>query len=128
MLSNYVSAMCGADGSGVQPGGISASVYSDDKPIVGFVLEGGAACAGARHLEGLVSHVRSMLDALRGGGREVFLLWAPRGTQGIRRVDGLARQGDVSDAWPDGLMDLLRTSSDEYLAATAEAQSIMDKY
>ena len=121
LLSNYVALF------GLQPA-VNASVYSDDLPIVDFVLQGGASHAGARHLEDLVSHVRGMLDALRCDGREVFLLHAPRGTHGIRRVDELARNGAQSEDWPDGVRDLLVASSEVYLAATADERSLMVKY
>ena len=127
LLSNYVAAVCGTATSGVQPGAQNVSVYSDDLPIVYFVLQGGAAHAGAQHLEGLVGHVRGLLDELQHDGRQVFLLHAPRHTQGIRRAHALCRRGEVSE-WPHGLRDLLVTSSEVYLAASAEDQSVMRKY
>ena len=121
LLSNYIALF------GLQPA-VNASVYSDDLPIVDFVLQGGAAHAGARHLEDLVSHVRGVLDALRSDGREVFLLHAPRGTHGIHRAHELARHGTEWEDWPDGLRNLLMASSEMYLAATADERSLMVKY
>ena len=129
LLTNYALAFCGAAGSGGQPGTLSMSAYSDDLPIVEFVLQGGASDAGARHLEGLVGHVRGMLDALRSdpASSQVFLLWAPRGTQGMRRADQLARSGALAE-WPDRLEQLLLDSSQAYLAASPQDQSVMDRY
>ena len=128
LLSNYVALLATASTSGVLPVAVNASIYSDDLPVVEFVLQGGASHAGAKHLEDLVSHVRGMLDALRCDGRQVFLLHAPRSTHGIRRADELARCGAQSEDWPDGVRDLLVASSEMYLAATADERILMDKY
>ena len=141
LIKNYAAALRGGTGSQhsglgdpayvILPGDLVAFVYSDDVPVVHFAIEGGgAALAGARHLEGLAAHVHGLWQGLNldPAFQYVQLGWAPRESVSIRGVARLAREGFGGEAWPDGLLQLLSDSSEEFLAASPAEQRVMFRF
>ena len=106
---------------------LDITIYCDNKPIVGFVIDQTPSSAGAHHLEGLVNYIGAQMDETRQAGHRLAVLWAPRSRRGVGSAHALARDGP-SNPWPPWLLDLLFESSIAIERADADARSVMLRY
>ena len=106
---------------------LDITIYCDNKPIVGFVIDQTPSSAGAFHLEGLVNYICAQIDEIRDAGHCLRMLWASRYTKGVGRAHAFARDG-VSNSWPGHLLDLLLESSEVVYAADEDARNVMRRF
>ena len=106
---------------------LDITIYCDNKPIVGFVIDQTPSSAGAHHLEGLVNYIGAQMDETRQAGHRLAVLWAPRSSRGVKRAHALAHDGPPNP-WPGRLQELLLESSEVVAAADEDARNVMMRF